>query len=250
MKLVAKPAGRPNGIALSPNGRTLYVVNSDEHNVRAYDLDRNGDASNERVLISGIAGVPDGIAVDEKGNLYVAAGGIAIYSPEASARYDRNDDAPSNCAFGEATANRCSSPRGPSCLAAGCGAKRAEDSMPSTVDDRRYPKRPLVGVGALILRRDRILMAQRGKEPLKGWWSLPGGALEIGESLDDAVRREVREETGLEVAAAAACSRSSSASCAMPRGAPEYHYVLIDYICRVTGRHAAAGRRRLRAWSG
>src|SRR6202043_3248850 len=52
-----------------------------------------------------------------------------------------------------------------------------------TEDDRRYPKRPLVGVGAIILRRDRILMAQRGKEPLKGWWSLPGGALEIGESL-------------------------------------------------------------------
>ena len=49
MRLVAKPAGRPNGIALSPNGRILYVVNADERNVRAYDLDRNGDASNERV---------------------------------------------------------------------------------------------------------------------------------------------------------------------------------------------------------
>ena len=53
MKLVAKPAGRPNGIALSPNGRILYVLNSDERNVRAYDLDTNGDASDERVLISG-----------------------------------------------------------------------------------------------------------------------------------------------------------------------------------------------------
>ena len=66
-------------------------------------------------------------------------------------------------------------------------------------DDRRYPKRPIVGVGALIFDRGRILMAQRGKEPLKGWWSLPGGALEIGESLDDGVRREVLEETGLEI---------------------------------------------------
>ena len=65
--------------------------------------------------------------------------------------------------------------------------------------DRRYPNRPLVGVGAIIFKRDRILMAQRGKEPLKGWWSLPGGALETGESLADAVRREVREETGLDV---------------------------------------------------
>src|ERR1019366_8136245 len=73
--------------------------------------------------------------------------------------------------------------------------------------------------GALIFDRGRILMAQRGKEPLKGWWSLPGGALEVGESLDFAVRREVRDETG----------------------ASEYHYVLIDYICRVTGGTLCAG---------
>ena len=57
------------------------------------------------------------------------------------------------------------------------------------LDDRRYPQRPIIGVGALILKRDRILMAQRGKQPLIGWWSLPGGALETGESLADAVRR-------------------------------------------------------------
>jgi gluconolactonase len=80
--LVAKLPGRPHGVALSPNGRTLYVSSADEHNVRAWDLDRNGEASGERVLISGIAGVPTGIAVDESGDLYVAASGIAIYSPE------------------------------------------------------------------------------------------------------------------------------------------------------------------------
>jgi ADP-ribose pyrophosphatase YjhB (NUDIX family) len=102
------------------------------------------------------------------------------------------------------------------------------------VDDRRYPKRPLVGVGAIILRRDRILMAQRGKEPLKGWWSLPGGALETGESLADGVCREVREETGLEVRPLGILEvferimRDAS-------GAAEYHYVLIDYMCRITG---------------
>ena len=92
----------------------------------------------------------------------------------------------------------------------------------------------MVGVGAILFRRDRILMAQRGKEPLKGWWSLPGGALEIGESLHDGVCREVREETGLEVVPVRMFEiferiiRDDS-------GAPEYHYVLIDYICRVTG---------------
>ena len=97
-------------------------------------------------------------------------------------------------------------------------------------DDRRYPKRPLVGVGALIFERGRILMAQRGKEPLKGWWSLPGGALETGESLDSAVRREVREETGLEIEPRGVFEiferimRDAA-------GRPEYHYVLIDYLC-------------------
>jgi gluconolactonase len=82
MKLVARPAGRPRGIALSPTGRILYVSNADEHNIRAYDVDRNGDTSNERVLIPKIDGVPGGVSVDEKGNLYVAARGIAVYSPE------------------------------------------------------------------------------------------------------------------------------------------------------------------------
>jgi ADP-ribose pyrophosphatase YjhB (NUDIX family) len=98
----------------------------------------------------------------------------------------------------------------------------------------------LVGVGALILNRDRILMAQRGKEPLKGWWSLPGGLVETGESLDAAVRREVLEETGLEIRPLGVVEiferimRDSS-------GAAEYHYVLIDYMCRVKGGELRAG---------
>ena len=64
IKLIAKPAGRPNGIALSEGGRVLYVSNSDEHNIRAYDIDRNGDVLNERVLISGIHGAPGGIRAE------------------------------------------------------------------------------------------------------------------------------------------------------------------------------------------
>jgi len=101
-------------------------------------------------------------------------------------------------------------------------------------DDRRYPKRPMVGVGAILLRRDRILMARRGKEPLKGWWSLPGGALEIGESLRDAVCREVREETGLQVEPLGVLEIFERIM-RDPAGVPEYHYVLIDYVCRVLG---------------
>jgi gluconolactonase len=103
MKLVAKPAGRPHGIALSPSGRILYVSNADEHNIRAYDVDHNGDASGERVLLSRIDGVPGGISVDEKGNLYVAAKGIAVYSAEGRPIHVMEmHEQPSNCAFGEA----------------------------------------------------------------------------------------------------------------------------------------------------
>jgi ADP-ribose pyrophosphatase YjhB (NUDIX family) len=107
-------------------------------------------------------------------------------------------------------------------------------------DDRRYPKRPLVGVGALIFDGGSILMAQRGKEPLKGWWSLPGGALETGETLDFAVRREVREETGLEIEPLRVFEIFERIM-RDQAGAAEYHYVLIDYICRVTGGALCAG---------
>lgn len=102
LKLIAKPAGRPNGIALSPNGKTLYVANSDEGNVRAYDLDGKGDASNERVLVSGIAGVPGGIRTDEAGNLYVTAKGVFIYSPGGKQlHFIEMQYRPTNCALGE-----------------------------------------------------------------------------------------------------------------------------------------------------
>jgi len=103
LKVVARPKGRPNGIALSPTGRILYVANSDEHNVRAYDLDKNGDPAGERVLISKIDGVPGGIRVDERGDLWIAANGIAIYSPEGKLLHTMPvHGVPSNLAFGEA----------------------------------------------------------------------------------------------------------------------------------------------------
>jgi gluconolactonase len=102
LKLVAKPEGRPNGVTLSPDDRILYVVNSDERNVRAYDLDKNGDASGERVLIPKIPGVPGGIAVDEQGNLYVAAKGIYIYSPAGQLlRTLELSNRASGCGFGD-----------------------------------------------------------------------------------------------------------------------------------------------------
>ncbi|MBZ5607855.1 MAG: SMP-30/gluconolactonase/LRE family protein [Acidobacteriia bacterium] len=101
LELIAKPKGRPNGVALSPNGRTLYVANSDQRDIRAYDLDHKGSASNERVLVSGIPGVPDGIRTDEKGNLYVAAGKLEVYTPEGKSLASITfAETPSNCEFG------------------------------------------------------------------------------------------------------------------------------------------------------
>jgi gluconolactonase len=103
LELVAKAAGRPHGIAVSPSGRVLYVSNADDHTVRAYDLGRNGEASGERVLVSGIPGVPAGIAVDEQGNLYVAADGIHAYTPGGRPLQTIEMHVPaSSCAFGEA----------------------------------------------------------------------------------------------------------------------------------------------------
>lgn len=107
-------------------------------------------------------------------------------------------------------------------------------------ENRRYPKHPLVGVGALIYERDRVLMAERGGEPLKGWWSIPGGLVESGESLDEAVRREVREETGLQVKPLGVL-KIFERIIRDAQGAAEYHYVLIDYVCRITGGTLLAG---------
>ena len=102
LEVIAKPVGRPNGIAISPNGKTLYVANSDERNVRAYDLEKNGAATNERILISDIPGVPDGMKTDEKGNLYVAARELEIYTPEGKFLHEiAIPERPSNVAFGD-----------------------------------------------------------------------------------------------------------------------------------------------------
>jgi len=101
LKLVAKPTGRPHGIAISPNGRVLYVTNADERNVRAYDLDHNGDPSGERVLVARIDGIPGGLRVNERGELCVATSkGIAMFSAEGKLIHNIvMRDRPSNCAF-------------------------------------------------------------------------------------------------------------------------------------------------------
>ena len=103
LELIAKPKGRPNGIALSPNGRILYVTNSDERNIRAYDLDQQRRGLQRARVDFRHRGVPDGMRTDEKGNLYVAANKIEVYTPEGKPLGSiALGETPSNCAFGDA----------------------------------------------------------------------------------------------------------------------------------------------------
>jgi ADP-ribose pyrophosphatase YjhB (NUDIX family) len=112
--------------------------------------------------------------------------------------------------------------------------------MSTTFDDRSYPKRPIVGVGGLILDGQSIVLVQRGKEPLLGYWTIPGGAVEAGESLDLALRREVAEETGLIVEPGPLVTIFERIT-PDDAGRTKYHYVLADYLCFVTGGELRAG---------
>ena len=104
--------------------------------------------------------------------------------------------------------------------------------------DREYPARPIIGVGGVVVQKGHILLARRGTEPLKGQWSIPGGMLEVGESLKHGVKRELQEETGLEVAVLdliEVCERIIPAPGGAPRQGPQYHYVILDYLCTSMG---------------
>jgi len=98
---------------------------------------------------------------------------------------------------------------------------------------REFPSSPLVGVGAVVVDRGRVVLIRRGTEPLKGQWSLPGGMLELGESLVAGVVREVREETGLAVEVVELVELLDRIHRDEDR--VRYHYVIADYLCRVTG---------------
>ena len=103
-------------------------------------------------------------------------------------------------------------------------------------------------MGALIFEDGKILLIERGKEPLKGYWSLPGGIVETGEKLEEGIRREVAEETGLEVEPSSVFEIFERV---IPdsEGRAEYHYVLIDYVCRrVSGEPAPASDVSRVAW--
>jgi len=107
-------------------------------------------------------------------------------------------------------------------------------------DSRQYPERPIVGVGAVIVDAGRIILIRRKYEPLKGHWSLPGGMVEVGETLEAALAREMLEETGLVVEVGPLVEVFDRIT-RDEEGRIRYHFVLIDYLCRPTGGTLRAG---------
>jgi len=110
----------------------------------------------------------------------------------------------------------------------------------ATRHEAHYPERPIIGVGAVIVEGGRALLVRRNTEPLRGEWSVPGGMLELGEKLRDGVRREALEETGVEVEAGEVLDVFDSIF-TDGLGQTQYHYVLIDYLCRPISGQAQAG---------
>jgi 8-oxo-dGTP diphosphatase len=128
--------------------------------------------------------------------------------------------------------------------------------------NREYPEQPMVGVGGVIIRAGRTLLIRRGSEPLKGEWSIPGGMLEVGETLTAGVMRELLEETGLKVGvvelievferifhkgeqgveqAQAKDSAENSGGVGNAQNRPLYHFVILDYLCDVVSGEPRAG---------
>ena len=95
---------------------------------------------------------------------------------------------------------------------------------------REYPEFPFVGVGAVVVRNDAVLLVRRAQAPLVGEWSLPGGLLECGETLREGIVREVREETGLVVEAGELLGVYERVN-RNDDGRVRYHYILIDFLC-------------------
>src|SRR5579863_5316092 len=123
---------------------------------------------------------------------------------------------------------------------------------------REYPDQPLIGVGGVVIDNGCTLLIRRGSHPLKGEWSIPGGLLEVGETLEQGVVRELAEETGLEVGVVELIEVFERIFPAPPKAdgtpgdasRPQYHFVILDYLCEKLGGTISAGSDALEfAWA-
>ena len=112
---------------------------------------------------------------------------------------------------------------------------------------REYPERPVVGVGGVVIENGRALLIKRGSEPLLGQWSIPGGTLEIGETLEEGVARELLEETGIQVRVLELIEvfdriyQENRPTGSKDNKKPRFHYVIADYLCERIGGEPRAG---------
>jgi ADP-ribose pyrophosphatase YjhB (NUDIX family) len=106
---------------------------------------------------------------------------------------------------------------------------------------REYPARPWVGIGVLAFRGDEVLLVRRGRPPRLGEWSLPGGAQLLGERAEDAARRELREEAGIEVGALELLAVVDAITPGEHGAGPRFHYTIIDYLARWVSGEPRAG---------
>ncbi len=142
------------------------------------------------------------------------------------------------------TASREVNPRAGRCRCERIPRRAGIQRMASS---REYPERPVVGVGGVIIDEGRALLIRRGSEPLRGQWSIPGGTLELGETLEEGTARELREETGLEVRILELIEvferiyRENGTSPLGRKTPPRFHYVIADYLCERMGGEARAG---------
>jgi 8-oxo-dGTP diphosphatase len=120
-----------------------------------------------------------------------------------------------------------------------------ENPLVSAPETREFPGFPRVGVGGVVVHNGHVLLVRRGREPLKGKWSIPGGLVEVGEGLRKAVQREIKEEAGIEVellrmvGVFERIERDPKRAVARRNHRVRYHYVIVDYTCRVRGSHAS-----------
>lgn len=104
---------------------------------------------------------------------------------------------------------------------------------------REFPTHPVVGVGGVVIKDGKALIVKRGHAPRKGEWSLPGGRVELGETLVEATRREIKEETGLDVHVGPVIELFDRIH--RTAGRVQYHFVIVDYLCTYVGGELCAG---------